>query len=259
MADSAKLLVSLDDSGIKTITFNQPSRKNAVDFAMTRDLRDAVLETARDESRVLILTGAGDAFCAGADLKSGVTGTDVTEYLRTYTNPTIVALRTMPKPVIAKVRGVAVGVGCNYALAADLRIASTDAKFGQIFARIGLMPDGGSTYFLPRMIGYARAFEWMATAGILDARRCYELGIVNRVVEPGDLDTAVDELAMRLASGPSLAYAGIKRALNAGDSGSLAEALEAEATGQRTCITSADFREGVAAFLEKRAARFEGK
>jgi len=181
---------------------------------------------------------------------------DVTEYLRAVTNPTILALRAMPKPVIAKVRGVAVGLGCNYALACDLRVTASDARFGQVFSRIGLMPDGGSTYFLPRMTGYARAFEWMATADVYDARRCFELGIVNRVVEPAELDAAVDDLAQRLAEGPALAYANIKRALSTGEAASLAETLDREAVGQKTCLESPDFREGVQAFLEKRKPKF---
>jgi enoyl-CoA hydratase/carnithine racemase len=254
-----EILVHLED-GIKTVTFHSPEKKNAVDFAMTARLLEVVEETARDDSRVMVLTGTGDAFCSGADLKAGVTGEqDVAEYLRKYTNPTILAMRAMGKPIIAKVHGVAVGVGCNYALACDLRIASEEARFGQIFARIGLMPDGGSTYFLPRMIGYARAFEWMASAEIWDARRCLEAGLVNRVVPAAELDDVAGALARQLASGPALAYAGIKRALNTGDQGTLAEALAAEAEGQAVCSKSEDFREGVAAFLQKRAARFQGR
>jgi enoyl-CoA hydratase/carnithine racemase len=140
-----------------------------------------------------------------------------------------------------------------------MRIAAPTARFGQIFAKIGLMPDGGSTYFLPKMVGYARAFEWMATADLYDAARCSELGLVNRVVPEGELDGAVQELASRLAAGPGLALAGIKRALRAGDEGTLAEALEAEAAGQVACIGSADFREGVTAFLQKRKAQFAGR
>lgn len=254
-----KLLVSLED-GIKTVTFHQPARKNAIDQEMTIALKEVMEEAARDDSRVVIITGTGTDFCSGADLKSGgmASSVDVGEFLRRYTNPTIQAMRTMPKPVLAKVRGVAVGIGCNYALAADIRIASPDARFGQIFARIGLMPDGGSTYFLSKMIGYARAFEWMVTAELYDAQRCREMGLVNRVVPEGELDAAVDALARRLAAGPSLAFAGIKRALNAADSGRLSDALTAEASGQEVCMRSADFREGLAAFLEKRPARFGG-
>jgi 2-(1,2-epoxy-1,2-dihydrophenyl)acetyl-CoA isomerase len=255
----SKLLVSREGA-VTTITFNQPDRKNAVDLEMTVALREAIEQAEHDESRVVVLTGAGSDFCAGADLKAGTAEMrDVTEYLRTVTNPTILAMRRLPKPVIAKVRGIAVGIGCNYALACDLRVASPDARFGQIFARIGLMPDGGSTYFLPRMVGYARAFEWMVNADLYDAQKCFDLGIVNRVVPAEQLDAAVAEMAARLASGPAVSFAGIKRALNAGDSGSLANALDAEAVNQGLCFRSEDFQEGVRAFLEKRKPGFQGR
>jgi 2-(1,2-epoxy-1,2-dihydrophenyl)acetyl-CoA isomerase len=153
----------------------------------------------------------------------------------------------------------AVGVGCNYALAADIRIASTAAKFGQVFSKIGLIPDGGSTYFLPRMIGYPQAFELMVTGEIFDAQKALALGIVNRVVPFEELDAVVEEWAARLCSGPTLAIAGIKKALSHGETHSLAEALDFEAVTQKGCHQSNDFREGVAAFREKRKPRFEGR
>src|SRR5579862_3295295 len=253
-----KLLVSLAD-GVKRITFNTPERRNAVDRETSERLRDAVQEAARDSSRVVILTGAADAFCAGADLAANPGGDDVTEFLRRVITPTIMALREMPKPVIARIHGAAVGVGCNYALAADIRIASTAAKFGQVFSKIGLIPDGGSTYFLPRMIGYPKAFEWMATGAIIDAQQASEFGLVNCVVPLKDLDEVVDEWCRRFRSMASLAIAGIKRALSYGESHPLAEALDFEAVTQQTCYESDDFREGVAAFREKRKPVFQGK
>src|SRR5579863_554145 len=259
MADESRLLVSLQD-GVKRITFNAPERRNAVDRATTERLLEVVRETARDESKVVVLTGAEDAFCAGADLsavKPG--GKDVTEFLRRVVNPTILALREMPKPVIARVHGHAVGVGCNYALAADIRLASTEAKFGQVFCKIGLIPDGGSTYFLPRMIGYPKAFEWMAAGAIIDAQQASEFGLVNCVVPLKELDEVVDEWCARFRSAASLAIAGIKRALTYGESHTLAEALDNEAVTQQACYQSQDFREGVAAFREKRKAVFQGK
>jgi 2-(1,2-epoxy-1,2-dihydrophenyl)acetyl-CoA isomerase len=259
---SEKLLVSLKD-GVKRITFNVSERRNAVDTDMTARLRDILEETARDSSRVVVLTGAGDAFCAGADVKGMRQPTsgpfDVTEHLRRVANPAILSLRTMPKPVIARVHGAAVGIGCNYALAADIRIASTAAQFGQVFSRIGLIPDGGSTYFLPRLIGYAKAFELMVTGELIDAQQALALGLVNRVVPPEALDAEVDRWAARLASGPGLAFAGIKKALSFGETHGLTEALDCEAVTQAACFGSHDFREGIAAFVEKRKPVFQGR
>jgi 2-(1,2-epoxy-1,2-dihydrophenyl)acetyl-CoA isomerase len=259
MVQEPRLLVSLEN-GVKRITFNAPERRNAVDRATSERLLEVVQEAARDESKVVVLTGAADAFCAGADLSTAKPGGDVvTEFLRSVVNPTILGLRQMPKPVIARVHGHAVGVGCNYALAADIRVASTEAKFGQVFSKIGLIPDGGSTYFLPRMIGYPKAFEWMATGAIIDAQQASEFGLVNCVVPLKDLDEVVEEWCRRLRSMATLAIAGIKRALSYGESHTLAEALDFEAVTQQTCYESEDFREGVAAFREKRKAMFQGK
>src|SRR5713226_7440599 len=251
MADEPRLLVTLNN-GIKRLTFNAPERRNAVDRATSERFLEVLQETARDESKVVILTGAGDAFCAGADLTaSRPGGDDVSAFLRRVANPAILALREMPKPVIARVHGHAVGIGCNFALAADIRIASTAAKFGQVFSKIGLIPDGGSTYFLPRMIGYPQAFELMVTGEIIDAQQAAEWGLVNAVVPVKDLDGVVDQWIARLSSGARLAFAGIKRALTYGESHPLAEALDFEAVTQKTCYESADFREGVKAFQEK--------
>ncbi|MBZ5592276.1 MAG: enoyl-CoA hydratase [Acidobacteriia bacterium] len=259
MADEPRLLVT-HENGIKRITFNTPDRRNAVDRATCERLLEVVQETARDDSKVVVLTGAGDSFCAGADLSTAKPGGgDVTEFLRRVASPTIIALREMSKPVIARVHGHAVGIGCNYALAADIRIASTDAKFGQVFSKIGLIPDGGSTYFLPRMIGYPKAYEWMITGAIIDAQQAAEWALVNCVVPLKDLDGVVDQWIARLRSGALLAFAGIKRALTYGESHTLAEALEFEAVTQKACYESEDFREGVKAFQEKRKPKFRGK
>lgn len=259
MPGEPKLLVTRQGA-LTRITFNSPERRNAVDIEMCIQLRDAVLQAAADDSRVVILTGAGsEAFCSGADLKAGANLDDVTTYLRTVTNPTIRALREMPKPVIARVNGVAAGVGCNYALAADIRVAVETARFSQAFVKIGLAPDGGGTYFLPRLAGYARAFEMIATGEPIDASQALALGLVNRVVPAAQLDATVDDLAAKLAASPALAMAGIKRALAYGDTHTLADALDCEAVTQKECFESADFREGVRAFLEKRPPRFEGR
>lgn len=259
MSASDKLIVSLEN-GIKRITINRPERRNALDGETMIRLREEIQRSAEDESRVVILTGAGDSFSAGADLQAvGQREVDVTTSLRERTNPTILAMRRLPKPIIARIHGHAVGVGCNYALACDILIASDQAKFGQVFIKIGLMPDGGSTYFLPRVVGYAKAFELMATGDIFSAQDALALGLVNRVVPFEELDKTVNAMAERLAASPPIALAKIKEGLANGERSDLAGALEFEAVNQGDCFSSDDFKEGVAAFLEKRKANFQGK
>src|ERR1044072_8143471 len=198
MSASDKLLVTLEN-GIKRITINRPERRNALDGETMILLREEIERSAGDESRGGILTGAGDSFCAGADLQAvGQREVDMTTLPRARTNPTNLAMRKLAKPIIARIHGHAVGVGCNYALACDILIASDKAKFGQVFVKIGLMPDGGSTSFLPGIVGAAKAFELMATGDIFSAQDALAFGLVNRVVPYEDLDTTVDQLASRL-------------------------------------------------------------
>lgn len=262
MASNDKLLVTLED-GVKRITINRPERRNSVDLETVGLLHDAIRQSAEDQSKVVIITGAGDSFCAGADLQAtsqrDIKSIDVTASLREHTNPTILAMRRLPKPIIARVHGHAVGVGCNYALACDILIASEQAKFGQVFVKIGLMPDGGSTFFLPRSVGYAKAFELMATGDIISSRDALALGLVNRVVPFEELDTTVNEMAGRLASAAPIALRKIKEGLNHGLVSDLAPALEFEAVNQNECFHSEDFMEGVKAFLEKRKPSFQGR
>lgn len=262
MPSNDKLLVTLEN-GIKRITINRPERRNSVDTETVKLFHEAIVRSDDDESKVVILTGAGDAFCAGADLQAtsehDITKIDVTASLREHTNPTILAMRSLSKPIIARVHGHAVGVGCNYALACDILIASDQAKFGQVFVKIGLMPDGGSTYFLPRSVGYAKAFELMATGEIISAQDALLLGLVNHVVPYEQLDATVDAMATRLAAAAPIALKKIKEGLNHGLDASLAAALDFEAVNQGVCFQSEDFREGVQAFLEKRKAHFQGK
>ena len=256
---SDRLLVSLE-AGVKRVTFNNPARRNSIDFETMKRFTEAIKESFEDETRVIVITGAGDSFCAGADLQAGLSGArDVTTDLREVINPGVLAMRSLPKPIIARVHGHAAGIGCNYALAADIIVASDQAFFSQAFIKIGLMPDGGGTYFLPRLVGYNKAFELMALGDPVPAQQAFEMGMLNRVVAASELDATVDAMADRLASAPAIALAKIKAGLANGLQSDLASALEFEAAGQGECFRSADFKEGVAAFLQKRKAVFTGK
>jgi 2-(1,2-epoxy-1,2-dihydrophenyl)acetyl-CoA isomerase len=257
---SGRLLVSLED-GVKRITFNNPTRCNSIDFDTIRRLAEAIEQSAEDETRVVIITGSGDSFCAGADLQSVNPGAvrDVTTDIREGVNPGVLAMRGLPKPIIARVHGHAAGVGCNYALAADIIIASDQAFFSQAFVKIGLMPDGGGTYFLPRLVGYNKAFELMALGDPIPAQQAFEMGMINRVMPANELDATVNALAERLANAPAIALAKIKAGLSNSLQSDLASALEFEAVNQGICFRSTDFEEGVAAFLQKRKAVFTGK
>jgi len=258
---SDKVLVTLEN-GIKRITFNNPARRNAMDFEAFKFIGDEIKRSAEDETKVIVLTGAGDAFCAGADVQgfgSGEATADVTASLRAGVNPGIQAMRDLPKPIIARVHGHAAGVGCNYALASDIIIASDQAFFGQVFVKIGLMPDGGGTYFLPQTVGYNRAFELMALGDPISSQQAFEMGMINRVVAVEELDAMVNKLAERLAASPGVALAKIKAGLIASANSDLAAALEYEAINQGDCFRSEDFKEGVSAFLQKRKPNFTGK
>lgn len=246
---------------VARVTIDRPARRNAVDLPTLAALRRAFEAIAADGSvRAAVLTGAGEAFCAGADLAAtsadAIARFDVTAALREYNNPAVLAIRGCPVPVVARVDGPAAGVGMNFALACDLIVASDRAVFGQAFVKIGLMPDGGSTYLLPRLVGYHKAFELMAFGDLVPAADAARLGIVSRVVPAAELDAAVDALTARLAAGPREALAGIKAGLRHGEASDLAGALEFEAVRQDACFHAPDFAEGVAAFLGKRAARF---
>lgn len=248
--------------GVLTITLNRPDVLNAVNLQLTTELSDAVrLAERTPEVRCVILTGAGKGFCSGQDLRdrAGVGEVSYADSLRQRYNPIVLRLRTMEKPVIAAVNGVAAGAGCNLALAADLRIASDRASFIEVFSRVGLIPDSGGSFILPRLVGLAKAMELAYTADKVDAAEALRIGLVNRVVPHDELETASLDLARRLAQGPTRGFGLTKRAFNYALTASLDAALEYEAHMQELAGRTADHREGVNAFLEKRPPRFEGR
>jgi 2-(1,2-epoxy-1,2-dihydrophenyl)acetyl-CoA isomerase len=260
MNGNEKLQVTLD-GGVKRITFNNPARRNAIDFAMFEAFARAVEESATDASRVIIITGAGDSFCSGLDLGSispaELASMDVAASVRDLINPPVRRMRELGKPFVARVAGPAAGIGFSYVLASDYVVASEDATFSQSFVRVGLMPDGGATHLLPALVGRAKAFELMATGATLTAQDAFRLGVVGRVVPRASLDAAVEEVAARLAAAPQPSLAHIKAALNlAEQGGDLEAALDYEARGQAECFASTDFIEGVTAFMQKRAPQF---
>ena len=246
--------------GVATITLNRPQQLNAVNRVMAEEWRAAIDEAAADDSvRAVLITGAGRGFCVGQDLSTLKDALSGGEILRRMYNPILHALRSLPKPVIAAVNGAAVGAGMNLALACDVRYAAENASFGQVFARIGALPDSGAFFLLPRMVGLARATEMLFNADIFDARHAESLGLVSAVLPAEELLPKASEYASRLAHGPTQVYARIKAGLNAAYGFTLTQSLEWEAEGQEAMGQTADFQEGVAAFLEKRRARFAGR
>jgi 2-(1,2-epoxy-1,2-dihydrophenyl)acetyl-CoA isomerase len=252
------------DESAARILLNRPEALNAWNEQFGRDLLDAVTTVAEDDSvRAVMITGAGRGFSSGADLKeqrSTADGVpDLSARLKEVYHPIITSLREMPKPVVAGVNGPAVGIGCSLALACDLIVAAESAYLLLAFVNIGLVPDGGSTAFLPARIGYARAAEMAMLGERVPAEQALEWGLINRVVPDEDLEGAADALLHLLAKGPTTSYAGSKRLLNRRMYAGLAEQLEAEADAQREQGKSRDFIEGVMAFAEKRPPNFTGK
>lgn len=257
------LLVSRDD-GVGSVTINRPDKLNAFAGRMRQDMGDALRDLVNDDQvRVIVITGAGRAFCAGADIsymkhlletKDWKNAADLVEAGRTV----VTTIRETSKPVIASVNGPAAGGGANLALACDLRIASDQASIGQTFNRIGLAPDWGGTYFLPRLVGPSKALELFFSAEMVDAHEAHRIGLFNRVVPHDQLAGETRALALGLAAKPPLALARAKQAVYRSGDQSLDEMLDFELEAQMQCFQSRDAWEGLQAFLEKRRPTFHG-
>jgi 2-(1,2-epoxy-1,2-dihydrophenyl)acetyl-CoA isomerase len=248
--------------GVLTLTLNRPDALNSFNVEMKEALLAALKDAGRDKTvRVVLLTGAGRAFSAGQDLKERQDpgAADLGTELRLRYNPIILAMRRLEKPVIGAINGVAAGAGISVALACDIRIASESASLIEVFGRVGLVPDTGSSWFLPRLVGYARAAEMSFTSDPVDAATAERIGLVNRVVPADQLMAEASALATRLAKSAPIALALAKRALNRSLESTLEQALEFEAELQAIAGRSKDYAEGVAAFVDKRPASFTGE
>ena len=248
-------------NGVAHITLNRPEVYNALNDGITFELQDALKLSAKDATvRVLEITGAGKAFCSGQDLKaaSGQEKRSFYDSLHKRYNPIIRLMREMPKPIVCRLNGVAAGAGCSLALACDVIVASEDAMMTEVFINIGLVPDSGSSYFLPRLTGMAKAFELCSMGTKLKASEALELGLINKVMPANQLDEGVKTYTDYFANAPTKAIGLIKKMLNKSATSSLDEMLEYEAYCQQIAGTSEDHKEGVKAFLEKRKAEFRG-
>ncbi|MGV3558942.1 enoyl-CoA hydratase/isomerase family protein [Larkinella arboricola] len=260
------LLFSVSD-GICQITLNRPQVHNALSPALIREITSAIQTAGADDTvRVVILTGAGDkAFCSGADLKEaagqlqGTDGFSMGDLLRSTYHPMIRAIRNLPKPVVCRLNGVAAGAGCSLALACDVVIATDEGYLSLLFVGIGLMPDAGSTFFLPRLLGAQRAFELCSTGRRVYGPEAAQLGLVTRSVPAAELDNAVAEIVTNYASAPTQAIGLMKLALNQSLHNDLEAQLEQEAQYQNQLGQSRDAAEGIMAFLQKRKPIFMGK
>lgn len=261
-----KTILCSQENEIATLTLNRPEVRNAVSPEMHQELRQALQRYDADQSiRVIVITGSGQTFSAGGDIASmrarieaKMTAEAYIERYHTTFIPTIIQIREVRKPIIAKINGAALGAGTNLALACDIRIASSKAIFGELFTKRGLIPDWGGTYFLPRVVGMAKACELCFTGKVIDAEKALAIGLVDYVVDPEELDFKVEELAREICINSPMAVRMTKEALYSNAHQKLPEALLLEAYGQSICITSEDHREGIHAFLEKRPAQFKG-
>ncbi len=261
----SELLVTTQGA-VRILTMNRPQTKNGLTLELLSAMLEALKSVESDPSiRAVVLTGKGDAFSSGLDFRAamhlvqagGADFAQQTEHrLRNYFHAVIRALTNLPKPVIAYLDGVAAGFGCDLALACDLRIGTKKARFGEIFIKRGLMPDGGGTYTLPRLVGLGRAFDLMFTGDMVEAEEAQRIGLLSRVIE-GEAEALA--FAERIAAGPPLVIAEIKKAVYKGLGQNLSDALENEVQGQVKLLRSQDFVEGVSAFLMKRPPNFTGQ
>jgi len=261
MSDEQTIILE-QDGPIARITLNRPDRLNSFTAAMHAELAEAL--EAAEQSRVIVLTGSGRGFCAGQDLNDRAVSsdghpTDLGMTVETSWNPLIRRLTSMPQPIIARVNGVAAGAGANIALACDLVVAGRSAKFIQSFSAIGLIPDSGGTWVLPRLVGHARAMGLALTGEPISAEKAEAWGMIWKCVDDDALDGEVDALAQKLASLPSLGLAAIKQMIRESWQHSLETELGRQRDAMRRLGFSEDYREGVAAFLEKRAPNFTGR
>ena len=251
------------EGSVVTITMDRPNTRNALNRDLERDLHQALAQVRDDASvRAIVLTGAGKGFCSGADLASFgglLTADQVYHHLVEVYGVLVRLIVSIEKPVLAAVNGVAAGAGCSLALACDLRVMADDASMLQAFSNIGLVPDAGSTWLLARQIGYSRAYEMAISGERLSAEKCLALGLTNRIAASAQLLAETQAWAQLLSQRPTLALGLTKKAMHHALEHTLTEAIEFEAQMQRQCVESEDHREGVMAFLEKRAPTFKGR
>lgn len=262
MSASFQFLTYQVANGVATITLNRPEVYNALNDEITFELQDALKTVARDEQvRVVVLTGEGKAFCSGQDLKaaSGDQKRSFLQSLHKRYNPIIRAMRELPKPIVGRVNGVAAGAGCSLALACDVIVAAEEATFIEVFINIGLVPDSGSSYFLPRTVGSVKAFEMCSMGSRVKATEAQAIGLINKAVPADQLDEAVKGYTDYYAAAPTKSIGIIKKMLNKSTTSSLEQMLEYEAYCQEIAGSSQDYKEGVTAFLEKRKPNFTGK